>query len=121
VFMEGFSFRVDKETGRASVEVDYTYWDRAAFGLDGGIGPEPTVAQIPGLSYDAEGRAVVYDAAGKRVICATVRKHKFLFWSGLSVTPTGACIVNSRRTSHVEDTGWIIHRFEAIDTFFVVK
>jgi hypothetical protein len=119
--MQSYSFEVEKETGRARVVVEYTYPDQSAFGMDGGIGPEPTMAQIPGLSYDAAARAVVYDAAGKRVICATASNYKLLFWKGLSLTPTGACTVRSRRTSHAEDNGWSIHHFQAIDTFFEVE
>jgi hypothetical protein len=121
VSMQSFSFEVEKETGRARVVVEYTYPDQPAFGSDGGIGPEPTMTQIPGLRYDQEARAVVYQEPDKIVTCATVGTRKFLFWHHLAVTPTGACTVSSSLTSHAEDNGWRIERHQAIDTFFVAK
>jgi len=116
--MQSFSFEVEKETGRAKVVVEYTYPDQAVFGLDGGLGPGPTLTQISGLSYDRAAHVIAYDAHGKRVTCATVSNHKLLFWRHVSVRPTGACTVSSQLTSYAEDSGWSIHRFRALDTFF---
>jgi hypothetical protein len=121
VSMQSFSFEVEPETGRARVVIDYTYPDQPAFGLDGGAGPEPTKAQILGLKYDAGAKTVVYDDGGKKTVCAMVRDRKTTFRKGLAVTPTGACVVTSRREEHVEDTGWSIRRSPAIDTFFEVR
>jgi len=89
-------------------------------GMDGGAGPEAAVVQIPGLKYDSDAKEVVYDAGGKKTVCAMVRKRKILFWKTLAVTPTGACVVTSRHDEHVEDTGWGIRRVPAVDTFFEV-
>ena len=121
VSMQSYSFEVEPETGRARVVIDYTYPDQPAFGMDGGAGPEPTMAQLPGLKYDAAAKAVVYDAGGKRTVCAMVRDRKLLFRKGRAVAPTGACAVTSRLDEHVEDTGWSIRRFTAVDTFFEVR
>jgi len=120
VSMQSYSFEVQLEAGRARVVVDYTYPDQAAFGMDGGAGPEAAVVQIPGLKYDSDAKEVVYDAGGKKTVCAMVRKRKILFWKTLAVTPTGACVVTSRHDEHVEDTGWGIRRVPAVDTFFEV-
>jgi hypothetical protein len=121
VSMQSYSFEVEPETGRARVVIDYTYPDQAAFGLDGGIGPEQTMAQIPGLKYDASSKAVVYDTGGKRTVCAMVRDRKFLFRKSLAVTPTGTCAVTSRLDDHVEDTGWSLRHHPSVDTFFEVR
>jgi hypothetical protein len=121
VSMQRYSFEVEPATGRARVVIDYTYPDQVAFGLDGGAGPEPTMAQIPGLKYDADAKAVVYDASGKRTVCATVHYRTFLFRKSLDVMPTGACAVTSRLVAHVIDNGWSMSRIPAVDSFFEVR
>lgn len=121
VSMQAYSFEVQPATGRARVVIDYTYPDQAVFGSDGGAGPEPTMAQIPGLKYDAAAKAVVYDADGKRTVCATVHNRTFLFWKGLDVVPTGACAVTSRLIEHEADNGWSISRSPTVDTFLEVR
>lgn len=79
VSMQSFYFEVEKETGRARVVVDYTYPDQPVFGLEGGMGPEPTMTQIPGLRYNPDAKTVVYRSATQTVVCATLRTRKLLF------------------------------------------
>ena len=100
--MASFSFEINKETSRARVVVEYTYPDQQIFALEGGLGPQPTVAQLPGLTYDSAAKTV-------------------LFWSKSVIEPTGSCVVSARTTDHAEDDGWSIHRFRAIDTDFEVR
>ena len=121
VSMASFSFEINKETSRARVVVEYTYPDQQIFALEGGLGPQPTVAQLPGLTYDSAAKTVVYEFNGKRTICAIVGKRKMLFWSKSVIEPTGSCVVSARTTDHAEDDGWSIHRFRAIDTDFEVR
>jgi hypothetical protein len=121
VSMQRYSFEVEPATGRARIVIDYNYPDKAAFGLDGGAGPEPTMAQIPGLKYDAAAKAVVYDTGGKRTVCATVRNRTFLFRKNLDVIPTGACAVTSRLVEHLTDNGWSIGRVPTVDSFLEVR
>ena len=121
VSMQRYSFEVEPQTGRARVVIDYTYPDQAAFGMDGGAGPEPTLAQLPGLKYDAAAKTVIYETDGKRTVCATVRDRKSLLRRGLAVTLTGACAVTSRLVEHMEDNGWSISQFPTVDTFFEVR
>lgn len=121
VTMQRFSFEVEPATGRARIVVDYTYPDQAAFGMDGGAGPEPTMAQIPGLRYDAAAKAVVYETGGKRTVCAMVQDRKFLSRKSLAVTPTGSCGVTSRLVEHMADNGWSISQLPTVDTFFEVR
>ena len=121
VSMQSYSFEVEPQTSRARVVIDYTYPDQAAFGLDGGAGPEPTMAQLPGLKYDASEKAVVYETGGKRTVCATVRDRRSFFRKGIAVTPTGACAVTSRLVEHMADNGWSISQFPTVDTFLEVR
>jgi Na+/H+-dicarboxylate symporter len=65
VSMQDFSFQVNYETGRARMVVEYTYPDQPAFGLDGGMGPEPKFVQLPGLTYDPVTKAV-FSLLGQR-------------------------------------------------------
>lgn len=121
VSIQRYSFEVEPATGRARIVIDYTYPDQAAFGLDGGAGPEPTMAQMPGLKYDAAAKAVVYDTSGRRTVCAMVRDRKVLFRKSLAVKPTGACAVTSRLVEHLTDNGWSISRIPTVDTFIEVR
>jgi len=121
VSMQSYSFQVEPLTRRARVVIDYTYPDQAAFGMDGGAAPQPTMAQLPGLKYDATSKTVVYEAGGKRTVCATVRDHKSFFRKSLAVRPTGACAVTSRLVEHMADNGWSISQFPTVDTFFEVR
>jgi hypothetical protein len=116
-----YSFEVQPATRRARIVIDYTYPDQVAFGSDGGAAPEPTMAQIPGLTYDAAAKAVVYEVRGKKTVCATVHNRPFLFRRSLDVMPTGACAVTSRLVEHEADNGWSIGRIPTVDSFFEVR
>jgi hypothetical protein len=118
VSMAGFSFHINQRTGRVRIVVEYTYSDQPIFGIDGGAGPKPTYIQLPGLTYDQDAKTVVYDEGAARTICANVRKGRFLLWQRTVIEPTGACVVSARTVDHVEDDGWTVRRFRAIDTFF---
>src|SRR6185295_9622806 len=61
VSMVDFRFEINIQTGRTRVVVDYSYPDGAIYGSDGGSGPQPTMAQLPGLQYDPSVNAVIYD------------------------------------------------------------
>jgi len=121
VSLSSFHFEVNQETGRARVVAIYTYPDQMTYGPDDDSGgPRPTVVQLPGLTYDAAAHAVVYDSNGVKAVCATVDEKTGLFGHHLKVKNTGACSVTAVVADHAEDTGWDIHRFRAIDTYFEV-
>jgi hypothetical protein len=121
VSMRRFFFEGEPATGRARVVIDYTYPDQTAFGKDVGAGPEPTMAQFPGRKYDAVGKTVVYQSAGKRIVRATVRGQNSFFRKSAAVKPTDACGVTSRLVEHMAGNGWSIRRFPTVDTFFEVR
>ena len=121
VSLSSFHFEVNQETGRARIVAEYTYPDQMTFGPDDDVnGPQPTIAQIPGLSYDAADHEVVYDANGTRAVCANVEEHSDLFGHHVKIRKTGACTVTTNVGQHAEDDGWSIHHFRAIDTYFEV-
>lgn len=122
VTLSSFHFEVNQETSRARVVAIYTYPDQMTYGPDDAVGgPRPTVAQIPGLKYDAAAHEVIYDANGSKVVCATVSEHTGPIGHHLAVKSTGACTVSSVVADHTEDDGWSIHRFRALDTYFEVR
>ena len=122
VSLSSFHFEVNQETGRARVVVDYTYPDQMTYGPDDDAGgPRPTIAQLPGLTYDASAHAVVYDSSGTKTICATVSEQSGLFGHHLRVRNTGACTVTTNVANHAVDTGWDNRRFRAVDTYFEVR
>jgi hypothetical protein len=121
VSMSSYHFEVNEETGRARVVVDYTYPDQLIYGPnDDKRGPQSTVVQLPGLTYDAAAHAVVYDSSGTKTVCATVNERSGLFGHHLKVKNTGTCTVTAVVADQAEDAGWDIHRFRAIDTYFEV-
>jgi len=121
VSMSSFHFEVNQETSRARVVVEYTYSDQMTYGPDDDAGgPRPTITHLPGLIYDAGAHAVLYDSNGTKTVCATVNEQSGLFGHHLKVKNTGSCTVATVVADHVEDTGWDIHRFRAIDTYFEV-
>jgi hypothetical protein len=84
-------------------------------------GPQPTLAQLPGLKYDPKAQAVVYQADGQQTVCATVQERKGLFGHQLHTKNTGLCTVSAEDAKHADDDGWAIKRFQAIDTYFEVQ
>ncbi len=120
--MSSYHFEVNEETGRARLVVEYTYPDQMIYEQnDDARGPRPTVAQLPGLVYDAAAHAVVYESNGTRDVCATVDVHDGLFGRHIKIKNTGACRVSAVVANHAEDDGWSLHHFRAIDTYFEAR
>ena len=122
VSMSSYHFEVNEETNRARVVVDYTYPDQLIYDPDDDTrGPDPSIVQIPGLTYDPVAHAVVYESNGVRDVCATVDVHGGLFGHHIKVKNTGVCTVSAVVANHVLDDGWSLHRFRAIDTYLEVR
>jgi hypothetical protein len=107
----GYHFEANEETGRARVVVDYSYDVINPGEYD--PGPEPTIAQIPGLTWDASTRSVVYEANGRRTVCAVAYQGRHL-----KLKNTGACTITTTEGEHTTDDGWSLHHFKAIDVWF---
>jgi hypothetical protein len=122
VSLSSFHFEVNPETHRARVVVECTYPDAMIYlRRDPTRGPQSTVAQIPGLSYDVANHEVVYETNGAKTVCATVDDRTGPFSHHEKITNTGACSVTALVENHVEDDGWSIYRFRALDTYFNVQ
>lgn len=122
VSMLDFRFEVNEETVRARVVVDYTYPDELIYGSDDdGRGPQPTIAQIPGLNYEPLTHTIAYEGGGQRTMCANVTQHKGIFGRHLRIKNTGSCVVIAEDVEHREDDGWAIRKYRAIDTYFAVR
>lgn len=120
VSVESYRFELNREMTWARVVVEYTYPNQAVFGLDGGSGPPPTSAQLPGLTYDSLAHAVVYNDAGKRTVCAIVKERKGRFGRRFDIKNTGSCVVTATVADQVGDFGKSTQRFRAIDIYFEV-
>ena len=121
VSLSGYYFELNEETGRARVVVDYMYRDQMVFAGEDAHGPDPTYAQISGLTYDRAAHAVVYQRDGQKTVCALVEERRSRFLPRLRVKGTGKCTVTATNTDHAEDDGWRIRRFRAIDVYFEVR
>ncbi|MGO9275815.1 MAG: hypothetical protein ACLQOO_37165 [Terriglobia bacterium] len=118
VKMDSFHFEVNQETGRARVVVEYTYPHAVGYRSDGDPGPQPTMAQLPGLTYDPAANAVVFDGGGKRTVCALVPKTKGR--QTLRAKSTGSCVVTASVGEHTQDDGFSLHHSRALDVYFEV-
>jgi len=121
VSMESFHFEVNNETRHARVVVEYTYPHEVGYQSSGDRGPQPTVTELPGLTYDRTAHAVVYKGAGKKTVCATVQEKKSFWGMHFDVKNTGSCVVTASVAEHAEGDGWSLHRARAIDTYFEVR
>jgi len=120
VSLSGFHFEVNEQTGRARVVAVYGYPENMPAGRYDDRGPDPTVAQVQGLVYDAQNQAVVYDSGNQRTVCALVQKRGGLR-GGLRVKSTGACTVSTEPNVRAVDDGWDIHHVRVLDVYLDVR
>ncbi len=118
--LQDFSFEVSPETGNAGIRLEYSYPASWLQGDDRDRGPAPRIAMLPGLIWDAEAHAIVYDDGATRTTCAIEVGHTILFRKTARMKPTGACRVSARVTHHAESNGWSTNRFKTVDTYFEV-
>ena len=115
VSVAGYHFEVNADASRARVVVDYEYRDQWAHMQDnesaGDPGLEPGLVQLPGLTWDPTARAVVYEAQGKRTLCAVQGKPG----KEHELKNTGACTVTATASIVDLDDGWEVHHAKALD------
>ena len=92
VWVAAHHFEVDPTTERTKIIVEYEFpfqtletWNNGALGADN------TETEVPGLTWDAASRAVVYESGGKETVCAEVppRSHKMKLRNTRSCRVTG--------------------------------
>lgn len=121
VSMKDFYFDIQPQTLQVRVVVDYTYPDENMLGQnDSQGGPQPIVAQVPGLKYDAAEHAVVYEANRDPIVCAQTEERRNVFGKHLTVKNTGACDVTTEDAVHPANDGWRIHRGQTLNAYFEV-
>ena len=116
VSLAKYYFEVNTETHRARLVVEYRYPNEGFYLIDGdGGGPQPSLIQVPGLSYDARSSQVVYDAGGKRTVCAVGLGEGR---NGVKMQNTGDCTVSTVAKAEAVDDGWALHHIKALEVWF---
>jgi len=116
VSLAKYYFEVNAETHRARLVVEYRYPNEGFYLIDGdGGGPQPSLIQVPGLSYDSRASQVVYDAGGKRTVCAVGLGEGR---KGVKMKNTGDCTVTTMAKAEAVDDGWALHHIKALEVWF---
>lgn len=79
VWVAAHHFEVDPRTGRTTIVVEYQFpFQTLEAWNNGALGPDNTQTEVPGLTWDAATRAVVYESGGQKTVCAQAppRSHK---------------------------------------------
>lgn len=95
-------FAVNRELGRAWIEI--TLYSPSPG--DDGATPAVERVRVPGLRFDAERSAVVYEAGGQVVECARVETRKALLGTRDRIQPTGQCALSGRTVEARVDNGF---------------
>jgi hypothetical protein len=119
--LQDYSFEVDQRTGQAGIRLEYTYPPASVGSDDIHPAPDPKIVTVPGLTYDAAARAVVYNDGVERTICATAAHHRMVLWNGAYMKSTGACVVSSRPAERTRDGALSVDRLRTLDTYFDVR
>lgn len=103
-------FAINPELGRAWVEVDLYYAMSET--------SDYYRVAVPGLSYDRERFEVVFDAEGRRVVCATVEQRGWWIFSHDRIEATGDCELSHRYVKVPVDNGFAIEHIEHFEVHF---
>jgi hypothetical protein len=117
VRISSYHFEVNPQQNHTRLVVIYTYRDQITYGAeDDKGGPPSTTVEIPGLTYDANAHAIVYDAAGTKAVCATVHEKDA---HHLEIKNTGSCTVTAVLADHPD--AWDNDKNSALDAYFNVQ
>lgn len=104
------TFGINPELGRAWVEVN-VYQDTTELS-------ETYRVPVPGLSYDKSSSQVVYDAEGKKVVCANVRETGSWIFKSQRIDPTGHCELTRKYVKVPIDDGFAVDVIEHFEVHF---
>lgn len=93
---------VNTELGRAWVELER--WSQLTESYD------YNRISVPGLSYDAEARQVVFESNGKRVACANVKPAGRWIFRHDRLDLTGNCRLSLSRATLPVDDGFLVYK-----------
>lgn len=113
ILNESKQFAINADLGRAWVEV--------ALSTSGSDVTENYQVRVPGLRYDAAREAVVFQAQGQEVVCATVKPSGWWLFKGHRITPTGACQLSHRYVRTPVDNGFHIDDIQHFEVLFQPK
>jgi hypothetical protein len=111
--MTSYHFEVNQQTGVAHVVVEFTSPVLNPHVYD--PGPGSAEAEIPGLTWNATTRAVVYLANGQQTVCAVAQPGK-----KSKLKNTGACIVTATERDHTTNSDGGVRQIKVIDTWLEV-
>lgn len=103
-------FGINPELGRAWVEIDVYFVQSES--------SESYRVAVPGLSYDKSSSQVVYDAEGKKVICANVRETGSWIFKSQRIEPTGDCELTRKYVKVPIDDGFAVEVIEHFEVHF---
>lgn len=109
------TFRVNKELGRAWMEVtisDYKF-DELHY--------SDVRVKIPGLSYNAEINGVVYNKNGEEIVCGTFYNARWTIDRGMSFKATGRCNVSTNNYSKKVDDGFEIKTVKMTEVLLTIE
>lgn len=106
------TFEVNKEMGRAWVEVEM--FDRAHG--DAGAGSSWTRVKVQGLVFDEAQSAITLTHEGQVFECASVTRR----WYGTVIRPTG-CVLQTRKVKRTYDDGYNTYKREVFEVSLMIK
>lgn len=104
------TFGINPELGRAWVEVDVYHTPTEL--------TETYRVPVPGLSYEKDGSRVVYDAEGRKVVCANVRDTGTWIFKSQRIEPTGNCELTRKYVKVPVDDGFAVEVIEHFEVHF---
>ena len=100
------TFGVNKELGRAWIEVTVVEQLSSWGGEEGDYRTTSYKKRSPGLAYNSELKEVFYQSPTQRVVCSTLEKRRFLFFTFEDIVETGNCPIKVVKETREEDDGF---------------
>ena len=118
----GMDYGTDARLGRAWVVLHFRHAAPCPASDGECEADAPVQAAVPGLSYDAAARQIVYRVEGAApVVCADVRPHGKFLGVGDAISGTGRCTVRVVPVDRVVDDGFAGRRDRRDELHFEVK
>lgn len=108
-------FQINKSLGRAWVNVVEADHDG-----DGSHYSDNRVL-VPGLSYDATERVIVFEKDGARIVCAELFNRRFVIDGGDSQRLTKRCTFSNKTLEVDDDNGFEIRTVKIVQIFLNVE
>jgi hypothetical protein len=108
-------FQINKSLGRAWVNVaEAEYMGDSSYYRDNRV-------LVPGLSYDASERTIVFEKNGERIVCAELYNRRFVIDRGNSVRMTERCSFSQKKVTLPVDNGFEIRNVKMVQVFLNIE